>query len=329
MDIELLEERARIIRLTRSFFDNKNYLELDTPLLSPTLIPETCLEVFKTEYLSPLNSKKNTDKELYLIPSPEIWIKKIISEKKVSVYQICKCFRNCESIGKTHSPEFTMLEYYTMDADYMFSLDITEELFNFLLQNKNLLRFQDKNKLEELKPPFIRLTMEEAFNKFAGFSLKKSIADGTLQKEAVRLGINAPQGTSDADLYNLIFINSVEPNLGQDRPVALLDYPAIVPCLAQLNADGLTRQRWELYMRGLEIANCYSEETCGENVKQYFNVEGKLKTETAKVKHNIDSDYWKIFEKDRFPKCSGVALGMDRLIMAFTGRKTIDAVLPF
>jgi lysyl-tRNA synthetase class 2 len=89
MDLELLHERARIIRNIRSFFTEKKYLELDTPLLSPDLIPESCLEVFETQYIRPSNPQ-----HLWLIPSPEIWMKKIIAQHKVNVFQICKCFRN-------------------------------------------------------------------------------------------------------------------------------------------------------------------------------------------------------------------------------------------
>jgi lysyl-tRNA synthetase class 2 len=341
MDLDLLQTRARIIRGTRAFFDKKNYLELDTPALSPDLIPESALEIFKTEYIAPANSVRKKNKELYLVPSPEIWMKKIIADKHINVYQIGKCFRNCESIGKTHSPEFTMLEYYTMDADYIDSLTITEELFNYLLQDNNLSRYQNKKELEELASPFIQITMDDAFKQFAGFSLIHAIENSTLLKHAKALGIDPPAGLSGADLYNLIFIHCVEPNLPKHKPVVLIDYPAIVPCLAQLNTGSsqaaFTRRRWELYMRGLETANCYSEETDPENVKNYFLEEGKLKNKNARLKHNIDNDYWKIFapRKDSsgavksFPRCSGVALGMDRLIMALTGRKTIDAVLPF
>jgi lysyl-tRNA synthetase class 2 len=341
MDINLLQTRAEIIRGVRAFFDEKNYLELDTPLLSPDLIPESCLEIFKTEYIAPAHSAVKKNKELYLVPSPEIWMKKIIADKQINVYQIGKCFRNCESTGKTHSPEFTMLEYYTMDADYIDSLRVTEELFKHLLRNKNLSQYQSKEDSGALSPPFIRLTMEDAFREFAGFSLTDAIGNAALEAHAKKLGINPPPGTGDADLYNLIFIHCVEPNLPKEKPVALLDYPAIVPCLAQLNTgankSAATRQRWELYVRGLETANCYSEETDPRQVKKFFTEEGKLKNKTAQIKHHIDNDYWKIFtpRKDPsgierpFPRCSGVALGMDRLIMALTGRTTIDAVLPF
>jgi lysyl-tRNA synthetase class 2 len=164
MDIELLYERARIIRRTREFFDAKNYLEVDTPLLSPNLIPETCLEVFETAYRAPAGSRRPTQ-PLWLIPSPEIWMKKLIAEHRTSLYQICKCFRNCESLGRLHSPEFTMLEYYTMDADYRDSLTLTEELFAALLH-------------PPLFSQFDRITMEEAFSRWAGFDLYKTAKQG-------------------------------------------------------------------------------------------------------------------------------------------------------
>ena len=101
LDLEMLQNRATIIRQVRSFFDGKNYLELDTPLLAPDLIPESCLEVFQSERLFPHGSKKESS-PLWLIPSPEIWMKKIIARHSVNVYQICKCFRNGESQGHLH-----------------------------------------------------------------------------------------------------------------------------------------------------------------------------------------------------------------------------------
>ena len=123
MDLTMLQERARIIRQVRSFFDDRNYLELDTPLLAPDLIPESCLEVFETCRVVPHGGGQESP--YWLIPSPEIWMKRIIAQHRVNVYQVCKCFRNGESTGHLHSPEFTMLEYYTMDAAYMYSLALT------------------------------------------------------------------------------------------------------------------------------------------------------------------------------------------------------------
>jgi len=321
MDLEMFHERARIIRAVRSFFDQKNYLEVDTPLLSPDLIPESCLEVFQTERHFPQGSKK-TGKPLWLIPSPEIWMKKIIAQYKVDVYQICKCFRNGESEGHLHNSEFTMLEYYTMNADYMNSLTLTEELISHLSQFAVTVYCTF---------PFERITVEEAFRRHAGFDLFEAVEkDGVMEKEARRLGLDPPTGMSVAELYDLIFIHAVEPHLKMDKPVFLLDYPAFVPCLAkQGQTKGLkTVERWELYWNGIELANCFSEEINPGKVKEFFINEEAEKEKNAIVKHKIDRDYWKVFSQE-FPHCSGVAMGVDRLIMALLRKSSIDGVLPF
>jgi lysyl-tRNA synthetase class 2 len=336
VDGEMLWKRARIIRRVREFFDHKDYLEVDTPLLSPNLIPETCLEVFETAYLAPAGSSRKQE-PLWLVPSPEVWMKKILARQRTSLYQICKCFRNCESTGRIHSPEFTMLEYYTVDADYRDSLDLTGELFAALIGDVGVSRTGGDNAASQ----FDRITMAEAFSRWAGFDLYGAAAQGAgaMEAEARRLGLEPPPGLNTAALYDLIFIHAVEPRLPQDRITAIMDYPAFVPCLAKKSPDGKTVERWELYWQGLELANCYSEETNPEAVRRYFAVEGELKNRGSRVPHAIDGDYWKLFlpqkngtgrrDSSPFPRCSGVALGLDRLIMALTGRAAIDSVLPF
>ncbi|MDR1307535.1 MAG: LysR family transcriptional regulator [Treponema sp.] len=332
MDLELVRERARIIRETRAFFDDRDYLEVDTPLLAPDLIPETCLEVFETAYVPPRGSRQREEK-LWLIPSPEIWMKKLIARYRVDMYQICKCFRNTESRGHLHSPEFTMLEYYTMGADYLDSLTLTEELFRRLLEPDS---GRPVSVRPPLRPPFLRITVEEAFSRWAGFSLYEKAAEaGAMEAEARRLGLDPPPGLDTAALYDLIFIHAVEPALPRDKPVVLLDYPAFVPCLARKNSPAV--ERWELYAGGIELANCYSEETDPEEVRRYFVAEAAEKEKNALVKHGIDPRYWENFlpRKDGtgfptgFPDCSGVALGLDRLVMALTGRSVIEEVLSF
>ncbi|MDR0387497.1 MAG: LysR family transcriptional regulator [Treponema sp.] len=324
MDVELLQRRAGVFRGIREFFDGRNYLEVDTPLLAPDLIPESCLEVFETRRIAPAGPGEALRSGPYwLVPSPEIWMKKLIAKDRRNIYQICKCFRNGESSGFLHSPEFTMLEYYTMDAGYLDSLRITEELFAALAGIFP----------EELPLPFLRITVEEAFTRWAGFSLYEAAESGGLEAEARRLGLDPPSGLGTATLCDLIFIHAVEPCLSGDRPVALIDYPAFVPCLAQKARDGRTAERWELYVRGVELANCYSEETDAEKVRAYFDAEGKVKNARALVPHRVDGDYWKNFLPDTrgrpFPRCSGVAMGLDRLIMVLAGKQTIDGTLPF
>ena len=325
MDLELLRERAGIIRNVRSFFDSRGYLETDTPLLAPDLIPESCLEVFQTTRLYPKGSLM-AEKPYWLIPSPEIWMKRLIARYRTNLYQICKCFRNGESSGRQHSPEFTMLEYYTVDAGYVDSLKLTEGLFVSLLGGRQE---------ADLSLPFITMTVEEAFAKWAGFDLYKAAKDpAAMEAEARRLGLEPPQGLSVPALYDLIFIHAVEPNLKLDKPVVLMDYPAFVPCLAKKTKDGKTVERWELYAGGIELANCFSEETDAEKIRAFFESEQAAKEKNSLVKHKVDDDYWKVFaagqtNRKGFPKCSGVALGLDRLIMLLCGYSSIDGVLPF
>jgi len=178
--------------------------------------------------------------------------------------------------------------------------------------------------------------MEEAFSRWAGFDLYKAAESPlAMEEEARKLGLYPPPGLSVPELYDLIFIHAVEPNLKLERPVALVDYPAFVPCLAKKGSGRDTSvktvERWELYAQGIELANCYSEETDAEKVRAFFESEKAIKEKNALVPHKVDDDYWKLFsDKNKpFPECSGVAMGLDRLIMVLTGRQTIDGVLPF
>ncbi|MDR3284498.1 MAG: LysR family transcriptional regulator [Treponema sp.] len=322
MDIERLVQRAEIVRKIRAFFTGRGYLELDTPALSPDLIPETCLEVFETVWYDPHGNTQ----PLYLAPSPEIYLKPIIAKYKIPVFQVSKCYRNYESSGHIHSPEFTMLEYYTMNADYRDSIAVTEDLFRAL------------DVPSGMQPPFIRLTLDDAFAEYAGFRLSEAQTPAALAEQARNLGI-AESAASPFDrwpwddLYELILVHAVEPSLPRDTPTLLMDYPAQVPCLAKdAPAPGRGRpvcwkERWELYCDGMELANCYTEETDPWKVKAYFEREGELKAQTARIPHGVTEDYWKLFRG--FPDCSGVALGVDRLAALMCGAASIEGVLPF
>jgi lysyl-tRNA synthetase class 2 len=215
-----------------------------------------------------------------------------------------------------------------MQADYMDSLKLTEELFAFLLGEGG----KSENERAELSPPFIKVTMEEAFSRWAGFDLYKAAeSQPAMEKEARKLGLCPRLKLSVPELYDLIFIHAVEPNLKLERPVAIIDYPAFVPCLVKKRSCGKIVERWELYAQGIELANCYSEETSAEEVRAFFESEKAAKEKNALVPHKVDDDYWKLFssKENPFPECSGVAMGLDRLIMVLSGRKTIDGVLPF
>jgi lysyl-tRNA synthetase class 2 len=128
MDWEQVRKRSEITDKVRSFFKEKKYLEVDTPLLSPDLIPEPSIDIFKTEMINPFRGKC----DLFLIPSPEIWMKKLLSQGSGDIFQICKCFRNSEQSGKHHNSEFTMLEWYKTGYSYMDNIRDTEEIYKYL-----------------------------------------------------------------------------------------------------------------------------------------------------------------------------------------------------
>ena len=306
-----------MMRQIRTFFDERSYLEVDTPILSPTLIPESTIENFATRFENPFVPSA----ELFLVPSPEIYMKRLIADGWGSLYQISHCFRNSEQLGKIHNPEFIMLEYYTVQADEQDSIAITEELFSSLV---------DQDTPDHLRPPFARLTVEEATKTLAGVDLERHQNQSSLASEARRLGLTVPdEGESWEETFNRIFLTFVEPNLPQQRPLVLDRYPAQIECLAV--RDGAFRRRWELYGGGIELANCYNEERDRAKIDRYMADEyARLihtRSESGMPIPDIDLDFGKMISQ--MPQVSGVAMGLDRLQMLLMGRGSLDEVLLF
>jgi elongation factor P--beta-lysine ligase len=176
MNIQKIKCRSLILKEIREFFDNRGFLEVETPLLSPHLIPESSIENFKTCLVSPYGD----DIPLYLTPSPEIWMKQLLAQGSGDIYQICKSFRNSEQISPVHNPEFTMLEWYKTGIDSRGNIKICEEMVNSILQ---------KETAPECRPPFREITMEEAFQELAGFSLEENIEISDLSARLAENGI--------------------------------------------------------------------------------------------------------------------------------------------
>jgi elongation factor P--(R)-beta-lysine ligase len=313
MDIWMMKERSRILTKAREFFLERDYLETDTPILSPDLIPESCLEAFETAFDDPFRGKR----ALWLVPSPEIWMKKVIAETRRSVFQVAKCFRNCESIGRIHNPEFTMLEYYTVGADAEGSISITEDLFRACAPD---------DAEDEVMPPFARISMRDACLEFTGLDLEGLQDEGELIEAARGLGLMVSEGGSWGDVFNQVFLSFVEPELPSVKPLVLFDFPRKIDCLAKNIPDRPWKERWELYVKGIELANCYTEIDDYETVKQYLKKEGEAKL-SARVPHMIDPHFADLFHD--FPPCSGAAIGFDRLVMAMTGKMDIREAMLF
>lgn len=324
-------DRSRLFRSIRGFFDDRGYVEVETPTLSPDLIPEATIDDFATTFINEFEGSR----EMYMIPSPEVFMKRLIAQGSGSIYQISKCFRNCEQIGEIHNPEFSMLEYYTVGYDEEDSIDLTQRLLR-----ETALPGCPQSVLED----FETLTVREAVLRYTQREYTKGCTGGEdvdpldldelqnprdLREQAQRLGLYVPDHESWDDTFNRVFINFVEPNLPKDHPVCLKDYPRQIECLAERN--GNYRRRWELYIEGIEVANCYLEETDVETVRGYYREEcgklARLRANNGKVIPDADDSFADIFAT--FPKCSGVAMGLDRLLMVETGRSDIEDVLLF
>jgi lysyl-tRNA synthetase class 2 len=312
-------------RTIRDFFDRREFLEVETPLLTGTLIPESTIEIFSTTY----EDLHADPKELYLIPSPEVHMKQLLSRGFGSIYQIGKCFRNCEQRGRNHNPEFSMLEWYETGADYRDSMTRTEELFQTLapLSSDPL-----------WTRPIRRMSMAEVFWDLERLDLAPLCGEGEEAKlaagwreELARRGVESGE-TGWEPLFNRFFLQFIESRLPDETPLILYDYPQRIGTLARSVPESPWAQRWELYLKGVELANCYTEETNPEEIRRYFEEETPLNTtgplQRVRVPHQVDQEYHRHFHSD-FPDCSGVALGLDRLLMLLAGKDSLGGVILF
>ncbi len=323
MNLSAQRLRSSIYRRIREFFIKRGYLEVETPVLSPLIIPESSIEVFATELIHPFAGRQS----LYLVPSPEIYMKQLLAAGSGSIFQISKCFRNSEQSGRIHNPEFSMLEWYSVDADYHDSIACTEELFRAVA---------DSDTPEHLLPPFRVMTMHEACSRYAGVDLDSVQRIDTLAAAVEASGLHhSREPESWEALFNRLFLTLVEPELPQDRPLILTDYPARIRCLAAGKPGTPYKARWELYAGGVELANCYTEEDDPERIDAYLRAEqadvAALRNQTGGVLPDSPPDYRNLFNtpEGTFPPSSGVALGLDRLIMLLGGYSSLEGVILF
>lgn len=303
MDWQIFKKRAEIIDRIREFFKKENFLEVQTPLLAPALIPESYLEVFETE----LKNKAGKIQKAFLTPSPELWHKKLLAADSGNIFEITKAFRNTDIGGPLHDPEFTILEWYRTKADYQDTMKDCENLLRFLNRGKTKLAYQDQ--VLDISRPFEKITVAQAFKKYAR--------------------------TTPNDNFEINYVKFVEPNLGQERPTIIYDFPAefaplAKPCLpaGRQISDGLTKQRFELYLFGVEIADAYTELTDAVEQRRQFQKEQSARQKIGRTAHPQDKDFLKALESG-LPDCSGVALGIDRLVMILTDQKNIHNAMFF
>lgn len=321
--------REKIIASIREFFSQKKYREIDVPLLAPALPAESYVEIFKTVILD----SQRRSQPAYLTTSPEVFLKKLLVSGIGSCFVISKSFRNTESQSNLHNPEFTILEWYQVDADYQVLIDETEALFTHIFKNlfpgkPQFLKYQKQQ--IDLTPPWERISMSQAFKKYAKVDLEKILNLGSIRELAQSRGYQVEPDSTWEELFNQIFLNEIIKHLGRKKPTFLYDYPSQLAALAakRKTTDSRFAERYEVIINGLEIADGCTELT------QWKEQESRIKKETYERKRMGKDEYVSDQEfiealQQGLPKCAGVALGVDRLVMLFCDVKDIKDVLYF
>jgi lysyl-tRNA synthetase class 2 len=310
--------RSALIAGIRRFFDERGYLEVETPMMHA--IPGGALaRPFKT-YHNALGI------DLYLRVAPELYLKKLVVGGFDKVYEINRNFRN-EGISSEHNPEFTMLEFYEAYADYNDMMDLTEELLNFL--GRTLLQAEEiiyGDQTISLKRPWKRLKFQEALTHYSGLAPGRfDDREGIIELATSLAPDKKPLSFGKA--LDIIFDKHVKPNLVQ--PTFILNPPKEVSPLAKASPGNPDEaERFELVVAGMEIANAFSELTDPVEQCQRFEQQAAEKLRGDEESHWIDTDYIQALEYG-LPPTGGEGIGIDRLTMIFANRRSIREVILF
>ncbi|NOZ56308.1 MAG: EF-P lysine aminoacylase GenX, partial [Calditrichaeota bacterium] len=313
---ERLIKRAKIISSVRAYFEDEGFLEIDVPILVPLPGMEP--------HLSPLevaiHDRGGHSYPFFLHTSPEYALKKLLAAGFEKIFALTHAFRDGE-VSETHNLEFTLLEWYRAGADYARLMRDCEELFARVaesLGHKDL-RISYQGKEIDLRPPWPRLTMREAVQRFAGVDISGETTIVELVAIAHAKGYReARPDWPWEDVFYLIFLNEVEPRLPQDRPVFLTEYPVQMGALARRKPDDPSSvERFELYVGGLELANAFSELTDPIEQRQRLLHEQDERRQLGRTVYPVDESFLEALEVG-LPDSAGIALGVDRLVMLFT-----------
>ena len=278
----------------RDFFCGCNYLEIDTPIRSPTPAPEAHIDAVSSE-------------NYFLQTSPELFMKRMLAAGYPRIFQICKCFRRGER-GRKHLPELTLLEWYDAGKNY---LDLMEECEKLIIHILHKLGREEKlnygGRRIEITAPWLRMSVSEAFQQFASKSMDEAL---------------------ETDTFDEVLALEIEPNLGNSSPVFLYDYPARHGALARIKPQhpGFA-ERFELYIAGLELCNGFSELTDAAEQRNRFEIELQLRRSMHKSIYPMPDKFLKSLLD--MPEAAGNALGIDRLVMLFADTADIYDVVAF
>ena len=315
----VFEKRSRMVRLLRRFFEERDFLEVETPMMQP--IPGgAAARPFVTHHNA-------LDLELYLRVAPELYLKRLLVGGFERVFELNRNFRN-EGISVRHNPEFTMLEFYQAYATFEDLIQLTEELFVTLAkQVVGSLSVPCGGQAIDLTPPWRRLTIQEAIAAHGGADPREIGSLDGLQnftkKKGLPLDLKAPYGNLLVDVFEEV----AEAQLIQ--PTFIIGYPLEVSPLARKNdANPALVDRFELYIGGRELVNAFSELNDPADQRKRFLEQMEARTAGDETAHPIDEDYVRALEYG-MPPAAGEGSGIDRLVMFFTDSPSIRDVIIF
>ncbi|MDP9500780.1 elongation factor P--(R)-beta-lysine ligase [Bisgaard Taxon 45] len=306
--IENLLARAKIIAEIRRFFTDRGLLEVETPVLSEFGVTDVHLSTFNTDFISPMAEKSKT---LWLSTSPEYHMKRLLAAGSGPIFQLCHVFRN-EEVGQRHNPEFTMLEWYRPHFDMYRLINEVDDLLQQILDCK----------------PTESLSYQFVFQEYVGLD-PLSADKAELVAKATQYHLQQAEQQDRDTLLQFLFSTVVEPNIGKDNPVAVYHFPATQAALAQISSeDHRVAERFEFYYKGLELANGFHELTDVNEQLHRFEQDNVQRQKMGLPQRQIDKRLLGALQAG-VPNCSGIALGVDRLLMIALGATTIHEVIAF
>ncbi|OGH84192.1 MAG: EF-P lysine aminoacylase GenX [Candidatus Magasanikbacteria bacterium RIFOXYA2_FULL_44_8] len=318
----VFDQRAVIVRLTREFFWSQNFIETETSTAVKAPDQEPHLDPIMTKF----HDENKRETVWYLQTSPEFAMKKLLGAGYEKIFQICKCFRDEEESGVTHNPEFTMIEWYRTPGAYEEIMTDTENLFKYIAEKTGVSLAKYNGCEIDMTKKWERVRVKDLWQKYIGVNLDDYLDEKKMAELVRERGYQVNEGDDFNDLFHKIFLNEIEPHIGKNNPTIVYEYPAQLAALARLcPADARYAERFELYICGLEIANCFGELTDGEAQLKRFEHEQGERVRLGKSAMPIDKEL--INALKCLPNAAGVALGMDRMIMLFTGARNINEVI--
>jgi elongation factor P--(R)-beta-lysine ligase len=315
--------RNRILAACRAWFAERHFLEVDVPALAVSPGNEAHLHAFKTELIKTDGSVATR----YLHTSPEFACKKLIAAGEERIFSLQHVFRNRERTP-THAPEFTMLEWYRSREPYRAIVEDTLQLVRLAASEAGQSSFSWQGRSCDPNTEAEWLTVNDAFLRFASVELLATVdALGTPDRDALArcAPVSFGKDESWSDIFSRILVEKVEPHLGNGQLTILYEYPSCEAALARTcSHDRRVAERFELYACGVELANGFGELTDAGEQRRRFTEEMDIKQRVHGERYPIDEDL--LLALTMMPETSGVALGLDRLVMLATGATSIDQV---